>query len=139
MELVLKRTDADKYRTHGELFVDGDSFCRTLEDGPAHLGGEGKGCIPAGRYEVKLTWSSAAKVGHLWTPWPDFQLPLLVGVSGFEGVRIHAGNTAKDTEGCVLVGLGYTTDALTQSRPALIKLMKELTSPASIDVRDVAA
>lgn len=136
MELVLQRTDADRYRTHGELFVDGDSFCRTLEDGPAKLGGEGKGCIPAGRYELQLTTSPRAQAGGLWTPWSDAQLPLLVGVPGFEGVRIHAGNTAKDTEGCILVGLGHTTDALTQSRPALIKLQRELQMPATITIKN---
>lgn len=128
MDLVLRRFDADKYRTLGELTADG-LLCYTLEDGPPELGGEGKGCIPAGRYRVVLTPSPRAQAGGLWTPWPNAQLPLLQGVPGFEGVRIHAGNTARDTEGCVLVGLGHTIDALTQSRPALIKLQRELAFP----------
>lgn len=136
MEVILQRTDADRYRTLGELFVDGDSFCCTLEDGPAHLGGEGKGCIPAGRYELQLTPSPRAAAGGLWTPWSDAILPLVVGVPGFEGVRIHAGNTAKDTEGCILVGLGHTVDALLKSRPALIKLQRELMVPAMITIKN---
>lgn len=136
MDLVLERKDADRHRTIGELFIDGDSVCYTLEDGPAKLGGEGKGCIPAGRYQVQLTRSPRVAAGGLWSPWPDAQLPLLVAVPGFEGVRIHAGNTAKDTEGCILVGTGHTVDALTQSRPALVKLMKELSLPAKITIKN---
>lgn len=136
MEVRLQRFDADKYRTLGRLYIDGESFSYTLEDGPAELGGEGKGSIPVGRYRLELTRSPRAAAGGLWTPWPEAQLPLVVGVPGFEGVRIHAGNTANDTEGCILVGLGHTTDALTQSRPALIKLKDALTLPASLSVVD---
>ena len=55
---------------------------------------------------------------------------------GFVGIRIHAGNTAKNTEGCILVGTGQTVDALTQSRPALIKLKDRLTEPAWITIRN---
>jgi hypothetical protein len=137
MELVLQRVDADPYRTHGRLLVDRDDFCYTLEDAPARLAREGKGCIPAGRYEVRLTQSPRASRGGLWTPWPDGILPLVVDVPGFEGIRFHAGNTADHTEGCILVGLGRTTDAITQSRPALIKLRDELTMPAWITIIDV--
>lgn len=137
MELVLQRLDTDRYRTHGRLQVDRDDFCVTLEDGPAALGGEGKGCIPAGRYEVRLTRSPRAAAGGLWTPWADHVLPLLVNVPGFEGVRIHAGNRASDTEGCILVGVARTTDAITASRVALIKLRDTLVEPAWITVKNV--
>lgn len=137
MELALRRIDADPYRTHGRLLVDGDDFCVTLEDAPAHLAREGKGCIPAGRYELRLTYSPRAELGGLWTPWGAFMLPLVVGVPGFEGIRIHAGNTANNTEGCILVGLNRTTDAITQSRPALIRLRDALTTmPAWITIHN---
>ena len=137
MELTLQRTDADLYRTHGRLTVGRDDFCVTLEDGPARLGAEGKGSIPAGRYPLHLTESPRVRSGGLWSPWPDALLPLLVGVPGFEGVRIHSGNTAKDTEGCILLGTSRTVDAVAASRPALIRMMREVTFPSYITIIDV--
>ena len=79
--------------------LEGSFFCDTLEPtwrDYAHGEKKVKGCsaIPEGRYAVALTFS------------PKFQkwLPELIGVPNFSGIRIHAGNTAKDTQGCILVG-----------------------------------
>lgn len=138
MELTLQRLDADPYRTHGRLMMDQDDFCVTLEDPLAHLTTDPRQrCIPAGRYEVQLTYSPRAASGGLWTPWGAFMLPILVGVPGRNGIRIHTGNTATNTEGCILVGTSRTADAITASRPALIRLRDHLTVPAWITVRDV--
>ena len=82
--------------TIGLLYVDGRLWCNTLEDTvrPDGVKIQGQTAIPAGVYNVCLTMS------------PKFKrsLPLLDNVPNFTGVRIHAGNTAKDTEGCILVG-----------------------------------
>ena len=73
-----------------------------------------KSAIPEGTYRVVVTKSQR------------FQkyLPLLVGVPGFEGVRIHAGNTSRDTEGCILVGQNLQAGKVLWSRITLEKLMK---------------
>ena len=73
-----------------------------------------KSAIPEGTYRVVVTKSQR------------FQkyLPLLVGVPGFEGVRIHAGNTSRDTEGCILVGQNLQVGKVFWSRITLEKLMK---------------
>lgn len=81
--------------------------CYTLEN---KIGDYGKGCaIPAGNYRVILTFSNR------------FQkvLPLIIGVKNRTGIRIHAGNTSKDTTGCVLVGEQRGDTDLFRSRPAL--------------------
>ena len=112
MELTTKRRYKKSEYTIGNLFVDGLYFCDTLEDAVRDLKPDGSGkikgktAIPAGRYEVTMTYS------------PKFKrrLPLLLGVPFFEGVRIHAGNTAKDTEGCLLVGKNRTVGKVLDSR-----------------------
>lgn len=109
MKLALKRLEMSPRSTMGRLTVDGYAFCWVLEDvvrpGPKV---PGETAIPAGSYEVQLTFSNR------------FQrvMPQLMNVPGFTGIRIHAGNTAKETDGCLLVGFGHAPDTVTQSRMA---------------------
>jgi hypothetical protein len=96
MKLSLKRFEFGPEATVGKLSVNGAFFCFTLEDRVREgaIKVEGTTAIPEGHYGVDLTFS------------PKFQkvMPLLRNVPRFEGVRIHTGNTSKDTDGCVLVG-----------------------------------
>ncbi len=97
MRINLKRLVYSSTTTIGQLSVDGKKVCDTLEDVVRAPGAPkvwGRTAIPSGAYPVIVTWSP-----HFKRP-----LPLLVGVPNFEGVRIHAGNKAEDTEGCLLVG-----------------------------------
>lgn len=117
MKLTVKRLELTAASTVGRLAVDGADFCWTLED-TVRTGAKvhGKTAIPAGRYSILLTMS------------PRFKrvLPLLLDVPGFEGVRIHPGNTAEDTEGCILVGFGHAPDQIQQSRLAFDALFQKL-------------
>lgn len=96
MKLLLDRKEYADEATLGDLYVDGVWECVTLEDELAINGKKdpGKTCIPDGIYEVLITWS------------PKFKrrLPLLIEVPGFDGIRIHPGNTVEDTNGCLLTG-----------------------------------
>lgn len=122
MRLVLKRIAFRKTYTIGKLYVDGVYFCDTLED-PVREGEKiyGRTAIPAGKYDVLITMS------------PRFRklLPLLVNVPGFEGVRIHSGNNADDTEGCILVGVNDKPGWVSQSRATMARLMAKLESADS--------
>lgn len=94
MKLELTRELGTEGYTFGALSVNGTYECHTLEDQVRDKKIHGETAIPAGTYEVIVSFS------------PRFQrdLPLLVSVPNFEGVRIHPGNTAADTEGCILPG-----------------------------------
>jgi hypothetical protein len=114
--------------TLGELRFNGKFFCYTLED-VVRPGGEkvpGATAIPAGTYPVTITRS------------PTFRMltPRLQGVPGFEGVLIHAGNAAKDTRGCILVGLAKLPSnvKIYQSQDAFQLLMSKLLDATSISL-----
>lgn len=85
--------------TESKLYVDNIYECFTLEDTDRQLEGGGikvqnNTAIPRGVYEVIVTYSNRFKR----------ETPMLLNVPGFTGIRIHAGNTTEDTEGCILVG-----------------------------------
>ena len=115
MKLFLKRIYKGPEYTIGRLYIDGKYFCDTLEDTvrPDGMKVYGKTAIPAGTYKVELT------------PSLKFQrlMPLICDVPNFSGVRIHAGNTAEDTDGCVLVGFNKIKGKVINSRETFAKLI----------------
>ncbi|MGM9720917.1 MAG: DUF5675 family protein [Prevotella sp.] len=119
-KLTLKRIAKKADYTIGRLEDEtGNRICDTLE--PTwrnYKGGElkvpRKSAVPEGTYPVVITKSK--KFGKY--------LPLLVGVPGFEGIRIHSGNTVNDTEGCILVGQNLEKGKVLMSRITLERLMK---------------
>ncbi|MBG7619359.1 hypothetical protein I5R65_07775 [Herbaspirillum sp. AP02] len=131
MKLLLQREPSTKKSTAGKLFIDGVFECYTLEDSVRARGVKvyGQTAIPAGTYQVLLTQS------------PRFKrvLPLLLNVPGFEGIRIHPGNKAEDTDGCILVGDAPAPDWLGQSKVAFDRLFTKLrltTEPVTIEIRE---
>jgi hypothetical protein len=123
MELRLEREPSAEGCTIGRLYVDGMFECWTLEDVVRPVKIPGQTAIPHGHYVVTLTKSKR------------FQrvLPLVNAVPGFEGIRIHAGNTAADTEGCILVGRErYSSTFIGSSRAALEKLLPQLIAQHTI-------
>ena len=131
MEVLIKRKWKKPTYTISKVYVDGADFgCNCLEDTDRGLTCtmtdadirkvkvKGATAIPTGRYNVIYTMS------------PRFRkyLPLLENVRGFEGIRIHSGNTAGDTEGCLLIGRNTKVGMVTDSRlwtDRLIEKMKE--------------
>lgn len=110
MKLFVDRHMCGPSCTIGELSIDGVFACYTLEDAVREINGQpvenwkqkGETAIPRGTYSVIVNHSERFKR----------DMPLLVGVPGFSGVRIHPGNTAEDTEGCILVGKLKSPDGL---------------------------
>ena len=112
----------------GELLFNEKFFCYTLEDKDRGLFQGlpldkilqskiyGKTAIPYGAYDIVLNYS------------PKFKTitPRLLKVPGYEGVLIHWGNYAKDTEGCILTGDSKAPDFIGYSRQAFSRLMIEL-------------
>lgn len=130
MELRLTRIARKKGYTIGRLYVDGIYVCDTLEDRDRLYFGEkkvaGQTAIPRGRYEVLLNNYSPRFGGK--EPYKSISrgcVPLVANVPGFAGVRIHIGNTAADTEGCVLVGRNTVVGKVMESRTTYTRLWKE--------------
>lgn len=121
MKLILHRQIFSDKSSVGTLYVNGLKECHTLEDKDRRLeeGGEkvyGETAIPRNTYKVVITYSNRFKQ----------PMPLLVDVPGFEGIRIHPGNTDQNTEGCILVGVGVGQDRLYNSRQAYERLFNKL-------------
>jgi hypothetical protein len=116
MNLILTRKWFSDKSTVGELSVDGIVQCYTLEDVERAAKVYGETAIPCGVYSVILTPSK--RFGRL--------MPLVVGVPGFSGIRIHPGNTAADTAGCILVGKTRAPDFIGRSREAFDALFIRL-------------
>ncbi len=116
MDLNVKRLEFSEASTVGELSVNGQFECYTLEDKVRPVKIKGKTAIPAGRYEVIINFSQRFQR----------QLPLLLKVPDFEGVRIHPGNTAANTEGCILVGETKDENFVGHSRVAFDRLFEKL-------------
>ncbi len=123
MELTLHRVKFYPNRTNGQMYVNGEFFCFTLEDTVREVEGKpveswkikDETAIPVGKYKVTLEVSG--KFG------PDTMT--INRVPGFQYIRMHSGNTENDTEGCIILGYKLADNGIIQSgttRPAVADL-----------------
>lgn len=138
MKLTLKRIALRPTYTIGKLYIDDVYFCDTIEDTVRDLNKNGKfdngekkihskTAIPYGTYEIKWTYS------------PRFKkyTPQLMNVPSFEGIRIHAGNTSADTEGCLILGKNKQVGKVLNSRATINKfyqIIKEACSNGKVTI-----
>ena len=136
MILTLDRKYKLPTYTIGKLYIDGEYFCDTLEDKDRGLTDsmtvseiskikiKKETAIPTGTYKVTITYSNRFKKN----------MPLINDVKGFEGIRIHSGNTNQDTEGCVLVGFNKVKGNVINSRDTYNKLFSILSKNNNITI-----
>lgn len=141
MNLVLKRIHEGATFTVGQLYEETkyglSPICYTLEDKVRQVEGQpvsswkvqNETAIPRGTYNVSVTLSNRFKT----------RLPLLNDVDGFTGVRIHSGNSSKNTEGCILVGMTWDgkSDWIGSSKiamSALLPIIDNSTSPVTLQI-----
>ena len=116
MKLIVQRTHGTKGYTAGTLSIDDVYFCDTLEDEERAEKVAAETAIPPGHYKVIIDMSLRFKR----------LMPLILNVPNFSGVRIHNGNTSKDTEGCILVGESLRHDFVGHSVVTFQMLMARL-------------
>ncbi len=113
----------------GDLHIDGKFFCHTLEDEirTKDVKVHGKTAIRAGKYVIKVTMSNRFKR----------LMPLLLDVPMFKGVRMHGGNTSKDSHGCPLVAFNTDYEKIwgTAER-SLTKLMIDSGEDITIEIKN---
>ncbi len=134
MTLKLVRKYRKEKYTIGKLYVDGVYFCDVIEDrdrgledsmGLAEIMSKkryGETAIPYGTYKVEITYSPKYKR----------MMPEVKNVKGFSGIRIHSGNTAEDTLGCLIVGKNTQVGMVTESRKTYSKLFALMKSEKDI-------
>lgn len=124
--------------TIGKLYLNGVYFCDTLEDTDRGLTQgmplqkikdlkiKGATAIPKGKYKVTMNVVSPKFSKRATYQFCQGKLPRLLNVDGYDGVLIHIGNTAKDTEGCILVGQNKVVGQVINSTVTFKKLYAEM-------------
>lgn len=138
MYIIVNRIFKASTYTIGELSVNNKYLCDTLEDRVRPEGEKvyGETAIPSGTYTVILSYSNRFKK----------IMPEIQNVPNFTGVRIHCGNSSKDTEGCLLVGKwdGKTENWISDSKNTYNKLYSLLEEASNnkenitITIKDIA-
>ena len=141
MKLTLNRRFKAPEYTIGDLYIDGQWFCNTLEDTDRDLSQDmlltyiqnkkikSQTAIPTGTYKVDMNTISPKYSNYSKYPYAkqfNAKMPRLLNVKGFEGILIHAGSTQKHTDGCILVGINKVKGQVINSQATWKKLMSVL-------------
>ena len=124
--LLIRDTFTDE-STIGELFLNGERMCDTLEL-PYRDNKRSISCIPAGQYDVRLRLARESATR-------DYLHLLVKDVKDRSYILFHKGNTAKDTRGCILVGLGSQQNLVQNSGLAMDLLMKEIINLGGTNIK----
>lgn len=139
MEIELRRVVRANLYTEGRMYIDGHHVCDTVEDKDRDANrngvfdaGEvkvyGRTAIPNGRYRVTLEYSPKFSPRY-----GGRRIPFIHDVPGFDGVRIHTGNTSADSLGCIIVGVRARSGVVANSKDTFFN--KVLPPMAAADVR----
>lgn len=152
MKLTLIRKYKKDTYTVGNLYIDGEWFCNTLEDKDRGLSDDmplevikakklyGVTAIPYGTYKVDMNTVSPkyAKKNCAYSRTYGHKMPRLLNIKAYDGVLIHPGNTANDTLGCILVGENKVKGKIINSQSTWKRLMERLITDKdniSIEIR----
>ena len=127
MKIKVDRIYKGESYTIGKMYLNGEYFCDTLEDAIRPVKIPNETAIPAGTYKVEVTYSPRFKRN----------LPLLIDVPNYTGIRIHNGSNKDHTSGCILVGFNTSKGILSDSRKIsdhLTNLLKSLSEPIEIEI-----
>ena len=136
IKLRLERLYKGSKYTIGKLYINDEYFCDTIEDIDRGLKSSmsveyikkkkvyAETAIPTGTYKIEMTYSSKFKR----------ILPLLVDVKGFSGIRIHRGNTEKDSSGCIVIGENKVKGRVINSTPYEVVLVNKLLDEDDIEI-----
>lgn len=140
MKILIERTWKKEEYTIGKLYVDGIFFSNTLEDKDRGLAstmslGEikrikkaGITAIPTGTYNIRMDIVSPKYSKKDWfiKNCHGAKMPRLENVPGYEGVLVHPGNTAADTDGCILIGKNDVKGKVTKSKEYFLQLYNKI-------------
>lgn len=140
MKILVKRTDKTNKYTIGDLYIDNEYICNTLEDVDRGLKQTdsiehiqdvkvfGETAIPTGTYDIDMNTVSPKFKDRIWAQPYKGKLPWLKDVPGYERVLIHVGNSVADTEGCLLCGNKESNGTLSSSTSMFHTVMRRLLS-----------
>jgi len=126
INLLIIRDTFTEQSTIGELFLNGERMCDTLEN-PFINNERNISCIPEGEYKVRLRLARESATR-------DYLHLLVQDVPNRDYILFHRGNSAKDTSGCILVGLGSQQDFVQNSTLAMDLLMKEIINLGGVNI-----